>query len=161
MCLVSPENVPSWCPNYDPEVASKPKPPLARSRFDIECNDDVMKAMGKAWSQSAAGTSGVEATFRLDGTPKAYTVVHAAHTNEQMQQQVEIVSGTFSLFHVHPNRGAPEPSQGDRDIADRLWREGRDFVMFTFSRSGLYAYDPSNRSTTLLRNGLDWLQRCD
>ena len=117
--------------------------------------------MEKAWGQSTAGTSGVEATFRLDGATTDYSIVHAPHTNQQMQQRVEITAETFALFHVHPNRGAPEPSAPDRAIADALWQRGRDFIMFTFSRTGLYAYDPSNKSTTLLRSGLDWLNPCD
>jgi RHS repeat-associated protein len=160
-CLVDPVDMPSWCPNYDHEAAGKPKPPIARSRIGVECDEKVIGAMMTAWNQSSAGTSGVEATFRLDGTPKAYGIVHAPYTNEQMRQTVEIASDTFALFHVHPRRGDPKPSEGDRVLSDRLYGEGRDFVMFTFSTSGLYAYDPSNKTTTLLRQGLDWLKRCD
>jgi hypothetical protein len=145
----------------DAEVARKPIAPRARSRFDVECNDDVRHAMERAWGRSSNGTSGVEATFTLGGTPTQYKVADAPHTNEQMRQTVPLAADAFSLFHVHPNRGDPAPSAPDRKIADDLYAQGRDFVMFTFSKGGLYAYDPKDQSTTLLRNGLDWLSPCE
>ena len=71
-----------------------------------------------------------------------------------------IAADTFSLFHVHPNASAPQPSDIDKAAADELYEARGEFLMFTFSSSGLYVYDPSDKSTTLLRNGLDWLNPC-
>lgn len=71
-------------------IFKHPPRPLDLSRFDnktpVYCQPDVLKAMKKAWSQSANGTSGVEAGFRLDGTPRSYKIVPNAFTNQQKKQ---------------------------------------------------------------------------
>ncbi len=112
----------------------------------------VVAAMRTAWMQSENGTTGVEATFRLDRRASDYKVVAAPRTNEVMQQKVSVVPGvTFALFHVHPTRGEPAPSPQDRAIADKY-----QLKIFTMHACGLYEYDPVTRKITQLRDGLSW-----
>jgi hypothetical protein len=116
---------------------------------------NVIAAMKTAWQQSSNGSVGIEAAFRLDGNPSEYEVVAAPSTHELMKQTVSIIPGTtFALFHVHPTNGDPAPSRHDRDLADKY-----NLKMLTMHRSGLFEYDPVERKTIKLRDGLDWISR--
>ena len=139
----------------------KPKPPIARSRLGIECNDDVILAMSVAWMQSVNGTTGVEATFRVDkvdDSTDAYSIVPQPYTNEQSKQGITIIPGvTSAVFHVHPKGKDPKPSSGDIEGADKY-----GYLIFTMSYDGLWVYDPKadNPEPVKLRNDLDWLEPC-
>ena len=113
----------------------------------------VIAAMKTAWRQSANGSAGTEATFRLDGDPSDYKIVAAGFTNERMRQRVTIVPGrTFAVFHVHPTGGGPAPSRQDRNLADKY-----RLKILTLHIRGLFEYDPVERKTIKVRDGLGWL----
>jgi hypothetical protein len=116
-------------------------------------NPEVRAAMRTAWIESAAGTSGMETAFRLDGGRSDYRVVATRPTNQFMSQTISINRGeTFAVFHVHPARSRPDPSGTDRAIADKY-----KLKIVTMHVLGLYQYDPVTRKTTRLREGLDWI----
>jgi RHS repeat-associated protein len=144
----------------DPPGASGPPivNPQPQAPVPIYCEPDVIAAMGVAWQQTANGTDRTEAGFRIDGPPLPgmYTVIPNQFTNQVARQTLKITDATTSVFHVHPNGYDPAPSTGDRNLADL---EGID--IFSFSRSGLYEYDPITKATMLLRKGLSWLKPCD
>jgi RHS repeat-associated protein len=137
----------------DSSNAEDPDPPVQLPK-EI-CNQDVINAMKKSWSQTSNGTSGLEAGFRLDGTSDSYTIVESPSSNTQMKQSMEISPTTFDLFHVHPNKADPNPSPNDINIANKF---GID--VFTMSSNGLFEYDPKTKTTVKLRNGLDWTKPC-
>jgi len=133
----------------------------------LSCNEDVRKAMAKAWGQSSNGSSGVEAGFRMDGSDSSYQIVENAYTNQQAQQSMTInargENRTFAIFHVHPNNSGPQPSTpttssnrvGDTGVADRY---GID--MFVMSSRGLWYYDHTLRKSFEIQEGLEWTKPC-
>lgn len=152
-------------------IFKHPPRPLDLSRFDNEtpvyCQPDVIQAMKKAWSQSANGTSGVEAGFRLDGTPRSYKIVPNAFTNQMKKQTLTIMSGlTFAIFHVHPNSSTRFPSTpsnnadnkkdgGDTFIADKF-----KLKIYVMHKDGMTMYDWQTKTVTELRKNMEWLKPC-
>jgi len=144
----------------------RPSPPIT----PVHCQSDVIKAMKTAWGQSANGTSGAEAGFRLDGTPRSYRIVPNAYTNEWNRQRMTIQSNTFAIFHVHSSSRGGNPStpdnneagnrEGDTGLVDRLFRRGQLVQIYVIHRTGLTMYDPSIGHPTRLRENLDWTNRC-
>ena len=122
--------------------------------LDALDDPNVNGAMKTAWMQTGGGTTGMEATFRLDGALSGYRIVAAPLSNEFWQQKILIIPGeTFALFHVHPNRADPRPSRTDRNIAKKY-----GLKIYTMHAHGLYEYDPVTAKTTKLRDRLDWLR---
>ena len=121
---------------------------------DILANPETIAALRTAWSDSANGRAGIEASFRLDGSLSACRIVVAPFTNQRRTQTVPIIPGvTFAVFHVHTAKADPEPSPADREIADRY-----KLKMYTIHTQGLYVYDPVTRKTAKLRDGVDWMK---
>jgi hypothetical protein len=112
----------------------------------------VIFALKAAWTSAQNGTKGIEASFRLDGTPSDYVVVSLPSSNEFMNQRIRIVPGkTFAVFHVHPQQGEAVPSQQDKTVADKY-----RLKVVTIHFKGLYEYDPVTRKTTKLGESLEW-----
>jgi hypothetical protein len=112
----------------------------------------VIAAMKEVWMRSSNGTTGIESTFRLDGNPSDFEVVTSLPTNQFMSQRVAIIPGrTFAVFHVHPTRGDARPSRTDRALADRY-----GLKMVTIHICGVFEYDPVERKTVKVRDGLAW-----
>ena len=125
------------------------------SDVEVLNNPKVITALKSIWTQSAFGVLNVEATFRLDGSASDYRIVVVPSTNQFMRQVVPVVSGiTFAVFHVHPMRGQPDPSQTDKNVADTY-----QLKIYTIHVRGLYEYDPVTKQTTKLRDGVDWMKR--
>jgi hypothetical protein len=121
---------------------------------DVLANPDTIAAIRTAWSDSANGRTGIEASFRLDGRLSAYRIVVTPFTNQRRTQTVPIIPGvTFAVFHVHTAKADPEPSPADREIADRY-----KLKMYSIHTQGLYVYDPVTRKTAKLRDGVDWVK---
>ena len=130
----------------------------------VYCKPDVIKAMGRIWMDSTNGTSGVESTFILNGTPEAYKIEFEKMSGEQMQQKIYTWPNTFAVIHVHPNRSGEYPSTptnsyvqgsgGDTGMADRL---GVD--VYVVSNRGLTVYYPATKTTKKLREGFDWYKQ--
>ena len=130
----------------------------------IYCEPDVIASMKMAWTQSQNGqsASGLEASFRVDGSPRPgnYEIVPTPFTNQPMKQTMEIIRGaTFAIFHVHPNKGDPHPSNGkgeDIDIANT-----NHLDIYTITSRGWFMYDYADKAVMKLRDGLDWMKPCD
>jgi hypothetical protein len=93
------------------------------SNSPLYCSANVISAMGKIWAQSSNGTSGAEASFRVDGTPSNYNIVFSPFTNQRSSQSLTILPGTtFAIFHVHPNTGSWQPSTPQNNYeGNGLW----------------------------------------
>jgi hypothetical protein len=111
----------------------------SRDPGSADCDSRVLDAMKKTWGMSANGTSGVEATFVLVGTPDKFTVVQVSFTNQQMAQSFQLPTGAFAIYHVHPTKGDPRPSAGDQALAN-----SKDLAVSTISSQGLFEYNPTN-----------------
>jgi len=147
----------------------------------IWCNEDVIKAMKTAWSQSGnagmqrtSGSTGVEAGFNLNGTPDNYKI-DSAYTNEIGKMSMKINLGgswpTFANFHIHPGLGSSgEPStpdnnyegngKGDTGMADDVYRGlyKQAIQIYVMSWKGLSMYDPETKTTTKLVEGTGFLK---
>ncbi|MCL2659583.1 MAG: hypothetical protein FWD64_03575 [Acidobacteriaceae bacterium] len=132
----------------------------------LYCNADVISAMRTIWAQSANGTSGAEASFRLDGNTSNYSIVFTPFTNQRGSQTIQIKPGTtFALFHTHPNFGSWQPSTpqnnfegnplGDTGVADKY-----NLQMYVVSQRGLGYYDPATGTSTQVRPGTSWANPC-
>jgi hypothetical protein len=142
-------------------------PNVAKKTTPLHCKPDVISAMKKIWAQSSNGTSGAEASFRVDGDPANYNIVFSSFTNQRNFQNLTIIPGTtFALFHVHPNTSGWQPSTpennsegnayGDTGMADKY-----NLQMYVVSRNGLGFYDPATKLPGIqLRPGLDWTKPC-
>jgi hypothetical protein len=124
--------------------------------------------MKNIWGASASGTSGVEASFNLNGNPSNYTVQMNHFTNQRGKQSIAInnqnsPNPTFDVFHVHPNNSGPYPStpndsadgKGDTTVGDTY-----GISMFVVSSRGLTVYDPGTKKSSMLRQGFDWMKPC-
>ena len=113
----------------------------------------VIAAMKAAWRESGCGQLGIEAAFRLDGSPSNYRIIAIERTFEQGHQTVTIVSGvTFALFHVHPKTASPEPSSVDESVGQKY-----ALRIYSIHARGLYAYDPNTKKTVKVRDGVEWM----
>jgi hypothetical protein len=114
---------------------------------------NVLAAMKTAWAESVNGRAGIEASFRLDGSPSRYKVVPTLQTNQFRRQAIVLIPGvTFAIFHVHTAKGDPPPSPDDRRVADQY-----RLRMYTIHTQGIFVYDPATKETTKLRDGMRWL----
>jgi hypothetical protein len=58
------------------------------------------------------------------------------------------------VVHTHPNGFSSEPSGIDLDIADK-----HRVPVFTITSRGMFVYDPANKKTWKVLDGLAWLER--
>jgi hypothetical protein len=61
-------------------------------------------------------------------------------------------SNAVAIVYTHPESSDPKPSGNDRRVAERL-----KVPIFTITTKGMYVYDPETRKTTMVLDGLDWL----
>ena len=130
------------------EVARAPR------RFELSrVTTDVVKEFEKAWTISNNGTSGKEGLVLLfqafDG---GYAARLQRKTNELRQVTFTWVPNAIAVVHTHPNRNDPKPSNNDIQLADRL-----KVPIATLTLHGMYVYEPATKRTTLVFDGLDWL----
>lgn len=116
----------------------------------------VIAAMKHAWVQTLLNkVKEVETGFHVDAAGGDYTVVPEPESASRLFAiNQRLVPGvTVALFHVHPSKVHPDPSQADRKIADRYGVQ-----IYTMHARGLYVYDPVTKQTTKLRDDLSWLK---
>lgn len=126
----------------------------------VYCQPDVIKAMGQIWAASSNGSTGIEATFILNGTPDAYKIEMEHPSNEYGKQHIYTRPSTFAVIHVHPNMSGEYPSTpanaysgslGDTGMADALKLD-----IYVVSNRGLTVYYYKTKVTAKLRDGVDW-----
>lgn len=128
----------------------------------VYCQADTIKAMRYIWTESRNGTSGIEASFMLNGAPEAYSIEQEPMTGEKGMQTIIMYPGsTFAIVHVHPNNSGQYPStpvnnytnngQGDTGMADK-----RHIDVYVVHRNGLSVYLWRTKETVLLRQGMSW-----
>ena len=127
----------------------------------VYCQADVIKAMSTIWMMTSNGTSPIEATFILNGTPDAYKIEIEKSHNETGSQTIYTRSNTFAVIHVHPNMSGEYPStptsnytgngQGDTGMADRL-----NVDIYVVSSRGLTVYYSATKKTVKLRERVSW-----
>ena len=125
------------------------------------CKPEVVRAMQRIWNMSGNGTTGIEATFILSGTPDNFTIEYEPMTHEQGQQHIYLNANTFAVFHVHPNNSGKYPStpannyahngKGDTGMAD-----ANRLDVYVVHRDGLTVYRSSTKVTVSLRDNMSW-----
>lgn len=133
----------------------------AHAETPVYCQEPVVKAMQKIWSQSGNGLTNYEAAFILSGTPESYVIGFEGRSDTTMQQRIYLWATTFAVFHVHPNKSGQYPStpkdnfasngEGDTGMADR-----RHVDIYVVHRFGLSVYRWQTKETVLLRRNMDW-----
>ena len=58
----------------------------------------------------------------------------------------------IAVVHTHPNGVDPKPAGHDLRLADRF-----GVPVFTITQRGMYVYDPELKKTSMVQDGLDWL----
>jgi hypothetical protein len=61
-------------------------------------------------------------------------------------------SNIIAVVHTHPNGVDPKPAGHDLQLADRF-----GVPVFTITQRGMYVYDPVTRRTSMVQDGLTWL----
>ena len=133
------------------------------SSSPLYCNDDVIRAMKAAWSLSGNGMR-TEAGFAVSRTTAASIVVGPVVNPNQAgaggyagQMTMNLPSGTYAQFHVHP-KAAKDPWPDGIDPA--LAARGVD--VYTMSLQGLYVMlaHAAAPNTTPLRSFDAFLHKC-
>jgi hypothetical protein len=113
----------------------------------------VVSEFQKAWWASHGGTSfreGVVLIFRkLDGN---YMAKSMGKTNQHKSFTFTWAPNAIAIVHTHPNSSDPKPSPDDIRIAEKF-----GIPVCTITRWGMYVYDPVTKSTSKVKENLDWL----
>lgn len=114
----------------------------------------VTKEFQEAWHVSRNGSDGFEGLVlvypTLDGSILARS---QGKSDEQKHFTFGWAANIIAVVHTHPNDVDPRPVGADLRLADRF-----GVPVFTITRRGMYVYDPDTRKTTMVQDGLDWLQ---
>ncbi len=128
----------------------------------VYCKPDVIRAMNHIWLESDNGTTGVEASFMLNGSPESYSIEQEPMTGEKDEQRVTLYPGqTFAIFHVHPNNTGQYPSTpsnhyGNKGQGDTALADENHIDIYVVHRLGLSVYRWQTKDTALLRWGMTW-----
>lgn len=137
----------------------KPDPKDLRDpATDIECNQQVLVAMQKAWALTGNGTSGMEAGFVLTGTPTDFNIEWLPLFTGDINRiafNPTLLTGAFAVFHVHPNGTGPDLSTPDKNLANQF-----NVDIYSESSQGLFGYNPADKSDTQLADFLQWANPC-
>jgi len=117
-------------------------------------DDRTREEFHKAWWIAKAGAAPVEAVVLLyrgrNGTLMARS---QGRTNERLSFRFRWSSNIIGVVHTHPNGFSSEPSGIDLDIADK-----HRVPVFTITSRGMWVYDPANKKTWKVLDGLAWLE---
>jgi hypothetical protein len=162
LAIVSPSYANTGAPDPTPESTGNGgealdfvlKPDRVRPAFQLSRVDkDVVRELEKAWWISSNGTNGKEGAVLIFQTLSgSYTARLQRKTNEQKKVSFTWVPNAIAIVHTHPNRSDPKPSLDDVKLADRL-----KVPIFTISLYGMWVYNPATKKTSLIHQGLDWL----
>ena len=127
--------------NVVPDTAAKPAP------ADWVNESKVQAAMADAWKQAKNGLAEghEEAGFAINGSPSAYAVMPHQQTNQDMKMTTVLQPNVAAEVHVHPNGSRPDPSDNDKEIANK-----HKIPVYTISQHGIFKYDPATKQTARL-----------
>ena len=125
-----------------------------KTAFIISKIDEaVAREFQEAWRVSRNGADGFESVVlvypTIDGSISARS---QGKSREQNQFTFGWTSNIIAVVHTHPNGIDPKPAGEDLRLADRF-----RVPVFTITKRGMYVYDPNTRKTSLVQDGLDWL----
>jgi hypothetical protein len=114
----------------------------------------VTKEFQEAWHLSRNGSDGFEGLVLVYPTPEGSILAKSqGKSAEQKHFTFGWTSNILAVVHTHPNGVDPKPAGHDLQLADRF-----RVPVFTITQRGMYVYDPVTRKTTMVQDGLDWLQ---
>jgi len=117
-------------------------------------DDRTREEFQKAWWIAKGGASPVEAVVLLyRGRDGALIARSQGQTNERLKVSFRWSSKIIGVVHTHPNGFSPEPAGKDLDISDKY-----RIPIFTITSRGMFVYDPTNRKTSKVLDGLAWLE---
>ena len=122
--------------------------------FDLaRVNDALCTDFAKAWQVSRNGTTGEEGVvlvFRKIGG--GYFGKSLGSTSERRKFTFKWAPNAIAIVHTHPNNAPAEPSEEDEQVAIKY-----GVPIFTITKTGMYVFDPFNKQTRKVMDGLDWL----
>ena len=113
----------------------------------------VTKEFQEAWHFSRNGSDGFEGLVLVyPSTDGSILARSQGKSDEQKQFTFGWTSNIIAVVHTHPNGVDPKPAGHDLRLADRF-----GVPVFTITQRGMYVYDPETRKTSMVRDGLNWL----
>lgn len=119
------------------------------SRFDRK----MIEEFNRAWMRAGDGTAVNESVvliLRMAGG--GYAARSLATTNQNRAFTFGWHPATVAIVHTHPNGSDPRPQGEDINVADKY-----RVPIFTLTSRGMFVYDPSTKTTSLVKQNLDWL----
>jgi hypothetical protein len=119
------------------------------SRFDRK----MIEEFSRAWIRAADGTAANESVvliLRMVGG--GYSARSLGTTNQNRAFTFGWHPATVAIVHTHPNGSDPRPQGEDINVADKY-----RVPVFTITSRGMFVYDPSTKTTSLVKRNLDWL----
>ena len=119
------------------------------SRFDRR----MIGEFSRAWIRAGDGTAANESVvliLRMVGG--GYSARSLGTTNQNRAFTFGWHPGTVAVVHTHPNGSDPRPQGEDIKVADKY-----GVPVFTITSRGMFVYDPSTRTTSMVKRNLDWL----
>jgi len=114
----------------------------------------VTKEFQEAWHLSHNGSDGFEGLVLVyPATNGSILARSQGKSDEQKQFTFGWTSNIIAVVHTHPNVVDPKPAGHDLQLADRF-----HVPVFTITQRGMYVYDPDTRKTSMVQDGLDWLE---
>lgn len=119
------------------------------SRFDRKMIEEFNRAWIRAGDGFAANES-VVLILRMVGG--GYSARSLGTTNQNRAFTFGWHPATVAIVHTHPNGSDPRPQGEDINVADKY-----RVPVFTITSRGMFVYDPSTKTTSLVKRNLDWL----
>jgi hypothetical protein len=119
------------------------------SRFDRK----MIGEFNHAWIRAGDGTAANESVvliLRMVGG--GYGARSLGTTNQNRAFTFGWHPGTVAIVHTHPNGSDPRPQGEDISVADKY-----RVPVFTITSRGMFVYDPTTKTTSLVKPNLDWL----
>ena len=107
----------------------------------------------EAWRLSRNGSDGFEGLVLVyPATDGSILARSQGKSDEQKQFTFGWTSNIIAVVHTHPNGVDPKPAGHDLQLANRF-----GVPVFTITQRGMYVYDPETRKTSMVQDGLEWL----
>jgi hypothetical protein len=113
----------------------------------------VTNEFQEAWHLSRNGSDGFEGLVLIYSTTNGSILARSqGKSDEQKQFRFGWTPNIIAVVHTHPNDVDPRPVGADLRFGDRF-----RVPVFTITRRGMYVYDPDTRKTSIVQEGLNWL----